>query len=143
MTSAVLANVAALSVSPINTNTVLTEQYVGQTLASMTRDELRASATALGVKPGKDKENTIKNIVAAIVDNKVRFSTQFFPFGTTTRTLPSPPRCTARNSAPTRPTRSSNPSSACKTPSSHNPNRGTTERWCPSFKKSFSETMNP
>lgn len=47
-------------------------------LNSMTRDELRAAATQLGVTRGKEKVNTVQNLVAAINENKVRFTLAFY-----------------------------------------------------------------
>ncbi len=37
---------------------------------SMTRDELRAVATVLGVPRGKDRQNTVSNLTSAVEDGK-------------------------------------------------------------------------
>lgn len=47
------------------------------TLNSMSRDELRAVAQRLNVPRGKDKNNTIANLVNAIEQKTARFTLQF------------------------------------------------------------------
>lgn len=58
--------------SPVKTNQTV---QVYETLNSLTRDELRALATHLGVPRGKDKKNTVANLAAAVRDGKARVKT--------------------------------------------------------------------
>jgi len=50
---------------------------ITDSLNTMTRDELRAVAIHLNVPRGKEKNNTVSNLAAAIHAKKVRFSLQF------------------------------------------------------------------
>lgn len=50
---------------------------IAQTLATMSRNQLRATARRLGVKTGHDKADTIANIESAIANNTARFTVQF------------------------------------------------------------------
>jgi hypothetical protein len=50
---------------------------IGLTLNEMTRSDLAAVATKLGVKVGKSKENTVANLTKAIEAGKARFTVQF------------------------------------------------------------------
>ena len=56
----------------MKTNTTVQTYEV---LNSMTREEVRALATHLGVKRGKDKKNTVANLARAVVDGKARIKT--------------------------------------------------------------------
>ena len=47
-------------------------------LGTLTRDELRALAANLNVPRGKDKENTIANLTAAILNVKVHVKTVLY-----------------------------------------------------------------
>lgn len=59
-----------------------------QVLNSMTRDELRGVATSLGIPIGKEKKNTVANIVRGIIDGKVQLKTMFYIFAPATTTAP-------------------------------------------------------
>lgn len=50
---------------------------ISNTLHSMTRDQLRATARKLGVSVGHDKTDTVGNIANAISNNSARFTVQF------------------------------------------------------------------
>ena len=52
-------------------------QQITDTLNTMSRDELRAVASKLGVKPGKDKANTVQNLTSAIEAGNARFTIEF------------------------------------------------------------------
>jgi hypothetical protein len=47
---------------------------ITQTLDNLTRDEARAIATKLGVPRGRNRADTIKNLVAAVETKKARLS---------------------------------------------------------------------
>ena len=50
---------------------------IDKCLSDMTRDELRATATALNVKRGKDRKDTIANLASAIEAGKAGLTIQF------------------------------------------------------------------
>lgn len=62
--------------TPIKNNPIKPSLIV-DTLNSMTRDELRAVATKLGVKCGKAKNNTVGNLMIAFANVQAQFTIQF------------------------------------------------------------------
>jgi hypothetical protein len=51
--------------------------HITNTLNEMTRPDLAAVATSLGVPVGKSKANTVSNLAKAIQAGKARFTIQF------------------------------------------------------------------
>mgnify|MGYP001569969250 CR=1 FL=1 len=53
------------------------KNIINDTLATMSREHLTATAKALGLPVGKSKGNTVTNITKAINDKTARFTVEF------------------------------------------------------------------